>query len=55
MNTPVFKIAGFFNTQFGMVSPVNSEKPKIKMLREEFISVYYKEINKVVSVCHFCK
>lgn len=49
--TPVFKISGFFIIQFGMTSPVNIEKPKIKMLREEFISAYCKEISKV-SFCH---
>lgn len=46
MNTPVFKTAGFFIIQFGMTSPVNIEKPKIKMLREEFISAYYIEMIK---------
>lgn len=55
MNTPVFMISGFFIIQFGMTSPVNIEKPKIKMFREEFISTYYKVINKVVSFCHFLK
>lgn len=53
MNTPVFKVAECFNIQFGMTSPANIEKPKIKMLREEFMSAYFKEINKVFSFLFF--
>lgn len=37
---PVAITEGFFSIQFGMASPVNIENPKIKMLRDEFISAY---------------
>lgn len=38
---PVAIDVGFFIIQLGIVSPVNMENPKIKMFREEFMSVYY--------------
>lgn len=38
---PVAIDVGFFIIQLGIVSPVNMEKPKMKMFREEFMSVYY--------------
>lgn len=52
--TPVFKISGFFMIQFGRTSPINIEKPKIKMLREEFISACCNKISKV-NFLSFCQ
>ncbi len=41
VNIPVAMDVGFFIIQLGIASPVNMENPKMKMLREEFMSVYY--------------
>lgn len=38
---PVAIDVGFFIIQLGIVSPVNMENPKMKIVREEFMSVYY--------------
>lgn len=39
---PVEIALEFFNIQFGITRPVNMEKPKMKMFRDEFMSAYWK-------------